>query len=69
MGAGLDLLCISVYCTADELLPERHGSARRKLSDTPTGRRGPPRSSRPTVPSERSRSLGRPSRAIAVYTG
>ncbi len=33
MGADLDLLCISVYCTADDLLPERRGNARRKLSD------------------------------------
>src|SRR5712691_1330575 len=33
MRADLDLLCISVYCTADELLPERSGNARRRLSD------------------------------------
>ena len=33
MHADLDLLCISVYCTADDLLPERRGNARRKLSD------------------------------------
>lgn len=33
MHADLDLLCISVYCTADELLPERPGNARRRLSD------------------------------------
>src|SRR3954454_23164828 len=33
MHADLDLLCISVYCTADDLLPERPGNARRKLSD------------------------------------
>jgi DDE family transposase len=33
MDADLDLLCISVYCTADELLPERPGNARRRLSD------------------------------------
>ena len=33
MGADLDLLCISVYCTADDLLPERPGNARRRLSD------------------------------------
>src|SRR5665213_3999477 len=33
MHADLDLLCISVYCTADELLPERPSNARRRLSD------------------------------------
>jgi hypothetical protein len=33
MHADLDLLCISVYCTADDLLPERPGNARRKLTD------------------------------------
>jgi Transposase DDE domain len=33
MDADLDLLCISVYCTADDLLPERAGNARRRLSD------------------------------------
>src|SRR4051794_41594113 len=33
MDADLDLLCISVYCTADDLLPERPRNARRKLSD------------------------------------
>jgi hypothetical protein len=33
MRADLDLLCISVYCTADDLLPERPGNARRRLSD------------------------------------
>src|SRR5438876_3211867 len=33
MVADLDLLCISVYCTADDLLPERPGNARRRLSD------------------------------------
>ncbi len=33
MRADLDLLCISVYCTADDLLPERPGNARRKLTD------------------------------------
>jgi len=31
--ADLDLLLISVYCTADDLLPERPGNARRRLSD------------------------------------
>lgn len=33
MDADLDLLCISVYCTADDLLAERASNARRKLSD------------------------------------
>ena len=33
MDADLDLLLISVYCTADDLLPERPGNARRRLSD------------------------------------
>src|SRR4051794_39597019 len=33
MHADLHLLCISVYCTADELLPERPRNARRRLSD------------------------------------
>ena len=33
MRADLDLLCISVYCTADDLLPDRPGNGRRKLSD------------------------------------
>ena len=33
MDADLDLLCISVYCTADDLLPERARNARRKLTD------------------------------------
>jgi hypothetical protein len=33
MDADLDLLLISVYCTADDLLPERPRNARRKLSD------------------------------------
>jgi hypothetical protein len=33
MRADLDLLCISVYCTADDLLPRRRGNARRRLSD------------------------------------
>jgi hypothetical protein len=33
MGADLDLLCISVYCTADDLLPQRAGNGRRRLSD------------------------------------
>lgn len=34
MDADLDLLLISVYCTADDLLPERPANARRKLSDS-----------------------------------
>src|SRR5436190_2126420 len=33
MHADLDLLCISVYCTADDLLPERPANARWRLSD------------------------------------
>src|SRR5205809_7554803 len=33
MDADLDLLCISVYCTADDLLSERRGNGRRKLSE------------------------------------
>src|SRR5579863_8328901 len=33
MRADLDLLCISVYCTADDLLPSRPGNGRRKLTD------------------------------------
>jgi hypothetical protein len=33
MRADLDLLCISVYCTADDLLPPRRGNGRRKLTD------------------------------------
>ena len=33
MHADLDLLCISVYCTADDLLPERPRNARRRLTD------------------------------------
>lgn len=33
MHADLDLLLISVYCTADDLLPEQRRNARRKLSD------------------------------------
>jgi hypothetical protein len=33
MGADLDLLCISVYCTADDLLPRRRRNGRRRLSD------------------------------------
>ena len=33
MRADLDLLCVSVYCTADDLLPRRVRNARRKLTD------------------------------------
>lgn len=33
MRADLDLLCISVYCTADDLLPARPDNGRRKLTD------------------------------------
>ena len=33
MVADLDLLLISVYCTADDLLPQRRRNARRRLSD------------------------------------
>ena len=33
MDADLDLLCISVYCTADDLLLDRPGNGRRKLTD------------------------------------
>jgi len=33
MDADLDLLLISVYCTADDLLPERPCNARRRLTD------------------------------------
>lgn len=33
MNADLDLLLISVFCTADDLLPERPGNARRSLID------------------------------------
>jgi hypothetical protein len=33
MDADLDLLCIAVYCTADDLLPEAPANARRQLTD------------------------------------
>ena len=33
MRADLDLLCFSVYCTADDLLPPRPGNGRRRLTD------------------------------------
>jgi hypothetical protein len=33
MDADLDTLCISVYCTADDLLPEPTANARRALTD------------------------------------
>ncbi len=33
MHADLDTLCIAVYCTADDLLPERPGNAARRITD------------------------------------
>jgi len=33
MHADLDTLCTTVYCTADDLLPERRGNARRRVTD------------------------------------
>jgi hypothetical protein len=33
LHADLDTLCTAVYCTADDLLPERAGNARRRVSD------------------------------------
>ena len=33
MDADLDTLCIAVYCTADDLLPEKPGNARRRVTD------------------------------------
>ena len=33
MHADLDLVCITVYCTADDLLPQRPPNPRRKLTD------------------------------------
>ena len=33
MDADLDTLCIAVYCTADDLLPQPEANARRKLTD------------------------------------
>ena len=33
MDADLDTLCIVVYCTADDLLPEPPGNARRMVTD------------------------------------
>lgn len=33
MHADLDTLCTVVYCTADDLLPEKPGNARRRVSD------------------------------------
>jgi hypothetical protein len=33
MDADLDLLLIAVYCTADDLLPERQRNARRRIAD------------------------------------
>jgi hypothetical protein len=31
--ADLDLLLITVYCAADDMLPKRAGNARRRVSD------------------------------------
>ena len=33
MHADLDTLCTAVYCTADDLLPEKAGNARRRVTD------------------------------------
>ena len=33
MDADLDTLCVSVFCTADDLLPEKAGNARRRVTD------------------------------------
>jgi hypothetical protein len=33
MDADLDLLCTSVYCTADDLLPQKPPNGRRDLTD------------------------------------
>lgn len=33
MHADLDTLCTAVYCTADDLLPEQPGNARRRVTD------------------------------------
>ncbi len=33
MDADLDLLLIAVYCTADDLLPERAENAKRRITD------------------------------------
>ena len=33
MDADLDLLLVAVYCTVDDLLPERHANARRRITD------------------------------------
>lgn len=33
MDADLDTLCLTVFCTADDLLPERAGNARRSVTD------------------------------------
>jgi hypothetical protein len=33
MVADLDLLLISVFCTADDFLPKRPGNVRRSLTD------------------------------------
>src|SRR3982751_3165248 len=65
MHADLDLLCVTVYCTADDLLPEPARNARRKLTDAemvtlcvaqvlmgiPSDRRNPARCTPPARPS------------------
>jgi hypothetical protein len=33
LHADLDTLCTAVFCTADDLLPERRGNARRRVTD------------------------------------
>lgn len=33
MHADLDILCTAVYCMADDLLPEKPGNARRRVTD------------------------------------
>ena len=33
MHTDLDTLCITVHCTADDLLPEKPGNARRRITD------------------------------------
>ncbi len=33
MHADLDTLCTTVYCTADDLLPDKPGNARRRVTD------------------------------------
>jgi hypothetical protein len=38
MDADLDLLCTMVYCTADDLLPQKPRNWRRELTELPLGR-------------------------------